>query len=259
MTTRPIIFADLDDTLFQSARKVPSDQQKDLLFVSEAASGNHSFMTLKQQSLFAWLNECADLIPVTARSTRSFANTKLPWKSQWSVLGNGAVVTRPPTILAEKLSADAWEVDAHWRETLFAEAATFADEIWRLERSCIDTAAELGITVRCPQSIENGLRHSVIVKQDNPDEAIRLREILDRVVVQDGWTSHLNGNNLAFTIPCVSKKRAVEYVLSQLPNTGERIIFGMGDSLTDMPFMSICDFFATPTRGQIAETYSFKK
>jgi hypothetical protein len=47
--------------------------------------------------------------------------------------------------------------------------------------------------------------------------------------------------------------------MSQISDIGERIVFGMGDSLTDMPFMNICDFFVTPTRGQIADTFGFKK
>jgi hydroxymethylpyrimidine pyrophosphatase-like HAD family hydrolase len=247
MSRSPIVFADLDDTLFQSARKVPTTEMKDLRLVSEAISGNHSFQTIKQQALFDWLNKSAILIPVTARSTRSFANVKLPFGSQWAVLGNGAVILKDGS------------PDKVWHGTLLAETEKEADNIAKLEKFCCDTAAELGIAVRCPQSIENGIRHSVIVKQDDPDVSIRLNEILERVSVPTGWTAHLNSNNLAFTVPTVSKKRAVEFVMSQISYIGERIVFGMGDSLTDMPFMNLCDFFVTPTRGQIADTFGFKK
>jgi hydroxymethylpyrimidine pyrophosphatase-like HAD family hydrolase len=247
MPAAPIIFADLDDTLFQSARKVPTTEMKDLRLVSEAISGNHSFQTLKQQALFSWLNSSAHLVPVTARSTRSFANVKLPFTASWAVLGNGAVVLKNG------------KADSTWHEMLLAETEKEADNIAKLEKFCLKTAEELGIAVRCPQSIENGIRHSVIVKQDDPDVVIRLDEILAKVILPAGWTSHLNSNNLAFSVPAVSKKRAVEYVMKQIPDIGERIVLGMGDSLTDMPFMNLCDFFVTPTRGQIADTFGFKK
>lgn len=247
MSKKPIIFADLDDTLFQSARKVPSTEMKNLRLVSEAISGNHSFQTLKQQSLFKWLVESATLIAVTARSSRSFANVKLPFLSPWAIVGNGAVIL------------NGGEPDSGWHQTVLSETEKEADNIAELEKFCLKTAEELGIAVRCPQSVENGIRHSVIVKQDDPDVTIRLNEILERVDVPAGWTAHLNSNNLAFTVPTVSKKRAVEYVMRQIPDIDERIVLGMGDSLTDMPFMNLCDFFVTPTRGQIADTFGFKK
>lgn len=239
---RPIMFADLDDTFFQSLRKVPDDQHEGKVLVSEAISGNHSYQTIKQQNLFTWLSATTDIVPVTARSSRSFANVKLDFGSNFKIVGNGAVVIKPDG-----------EVDQQWHEILVSETVKELDTIHALESACMALAAELGIAVRCPQSVENGIRHSVIVKQDDPDIKIRLDEILAGVVVPSGWTSHLNSNNLAFTVPSVSKKRATEYVMSQIPDINQRITFGIGDSFTDMPFMGLCDFFATPMRGQVAE------
>lgn len=247
--SRPKVFADLDDTLFQSLRKVPETQKEGIRLVAEVEkTGNHSYQTSKQQQLFAWLAQTADVIPVTARSTRSFANVKLDFGKNWRVLGNGAVVVKPDGV-----------IDQQWHELLVQETSNDLEDIHSLEAHCLSIAAELGIAVRCPASIENGIRHSVIVKQDNPDVKIRLNEILERITVPVGWTSHLNSNNLAFTVPSVSKRRAVEYVMSQMPDLAESILIGMGDSLTDMPFMTLCDFFATPTRGQIAETFKIAR
>lgn len=245
---RPITFVDLDDNLFQSLRKVPEDQHDGKILVAEALNGNNSFQTLKQQNMFAWLSATTEMVPVTARSSRSFANVKLDFGNSYRVVGNGAVVIKPNG-----------EIDLEWHEALLAETSKEADSIHALEAACIEVAKELGIEVRCPHSIENGIRHSVIVKQDNPDVAIRLNEILERVSVPAGWTSHLNSNNLAFTVAAVSKKRATEYVMSQMPNIDKRITFGMGDSFTDMPFMALCDFFATPMRGQIATGFINEK
>jgi hypothetical protein len=239
---RPIIFADLDDTFFQSLRKVPVDQHEGKTLVSEAISGNHSFQTLKQQHLFNWLVESAEIIPVTARSTRSFANVRLDFGNSYKIVGNGAVV----------INADG-SIDQDWHQRLITETVKESDAIQRLEADCLKIAAELGIQVRCPQSIENGIRHSVIVKQDDPDVKIRLNEILAKVNVPDRWTAHLNGNNLAFTVPAVSKKRATEYVMTKIPDLHSRITFGLGDSFTDIPFMGLCDFIATPSRGQLGE------
>jgi len=239
---RPIMFADLDDTFFQSLRKVPETQHEGKVLVSEAISGNHSYQTIKQQNLFAWLAATTDIIPVTARSSRSFANVKLDFGATFKIVGNGAVVIKPNG-----------EIDQQWHEILVSETSKELETIHALEAACLAVAAELGIAVRCPQSIENGIRHSVIVKQDDPDVELRLSEILAGVSVPTGWTSHLNSNNLAFTVPSVSKKRATEYVMSQIPDIDHRITFGLGDSFTDMHFMGLCDFFATPMRGQVAE------
>jgi hydroxymethylpyrimidine pyrophosphatase-like HAD family hydrolase len=239
---RPIMFADLDDTFFQSLRKVPDTEHEGKILVSEAISGNHSYQTIKQQNLFAWLSATTDIIPVTARSSRSFANVQLDFGATFKIVGNGAVVIKPDG-----------EIDEQWHEILVSETSKELEAIHALEQACLSVAAELGIAVRCPQSIENGIRHSVIVKQDDPDVKIRLNEILAGVSVPDGWMSHLNSNNLAFTVPSVSKKRATEYVMSQIPDIDQRITFGLGDSFTDMPFMGLCDFFATPMRGQVAE------
>ncbi len=237
---RPVVFADLDDTLFMSIRKIPDDAKEGLQLVSEADNGNHSYQTLKQQNLFAWLTATTTIVPVTARSTRSFAKVKLDFGKNFKIVANGAVVIKPDG-----------EIDRDWHEILLSEITPLSKSILEIEENCKKIADELGIMVRCPQAAENGIRHSVIVKQDDAVSEYRLHEILDRVEIPEDWTKHLNGNNLAFTVPAVSKKRAVEYVMKQLPDLDTTTTIGMGDSFTDMPFMSLCDLFVTPLHAQV--------
>lgn len=248
ISKRPKVFADLDDTLFLSLRKLPAHAHEGKRLVSPADNGNDSYQTLKQQNLFAWLRETTDLIPVTARSTRAFAKIDLDFGNSFKIVANGAVIIKPDG-----------KIDQDWHEILLAEITPLHESILEIEENCQNIARELGILVRCPQTLENGMRHSVIVKQDNLDVELRLQEIFERVDVPEDWTRHLNGNNMAFTVPAVSKKRAVEYVMQQLPDLDKTVTIGMGDSFTDMPFMSLCDLFVTPLQGQLADGISTLK
>ncbi|HMU87433.1 MAG TPA: hypothetical protein PKC11_07370, partial [Agitococcus sp.] len=64
---KPLFLMDLDDTLLQTARKMPADMPRQV-----AALDKHgqplSFTNPKQQAFIEWLLLCADVVPVTARS-----------------------------------------------------------------------------------------------------------------------------------------------------------------------------------------------
>ena len=70
------------------------------------------------------------------------------------------------------------------------------------------------------------------------------------------WTLHRNGNNVAFMPPFLGKDRAVA---SFLPALRDRFptapVIGIGDSLTDAPYMALCDFAMTPAGSQLARAF----
>ena len=66
---------------------------------------------------------------------------------------------------------------------------------------------------------------------------------------------HCNNSNLAYMTPYASKRRAVTFLKKILrTEIKEPITFiGLGDSLSDTGFLSICDFQIIPSNSQIAE------
>ena len=63
------------------------------------------------------------------------------------------------------------------------------------------------------------------------------------------FTHHRNGNNLSFTPKGISKKLAVEHLDEVIG--GDAMRLGMGDSLTDLPFMRSCHMMMIPPGSQI--------
>jgi len=73
---RPVLFTDLDDTLFQTARKMAEPVCASRL-VAEATNGHHSYMTVSQAAMTAWLLKATCLVPVTARSTEALSRCRI--------------------------------------------------------------------------------------------------------------------------------------------------------------------------------------
>jgi len=78
-----------------------------------------------------------------------------------------------------------------------------------------------------------------------------VRERLDSLGLPPELTLHCNGNNLALTVRGAQKHDAVRRVTAELEQEGPLVTIGAGDSLTDLPFMRICDFALTPRDSQI--------
>jgi hypothetical protein len=71
-TKRPLVFVDLDDTLFQTARKMPEGVARAVATLDVNGQPN-GFMTPVQQALVDWLLGSADVVPVTARSVEAYS------------------------------------------------------------------------------------------------------------------------------------------------------------------------------------------
>jgi hypothetical protein len=94
----------------------------------------------------------------------------------------------------------------------------------------------------------------VLAKHQDGD-ANALNRVVDAVVgaLPAGWTDHRNDNNIALLPPWLGKQNAVAHVLPRLrARFPDARLIGIGDSLTDAPFMRICDFAMLPTHSQLA-------
>lgn len=237
----PLVFTDLDDTLFQTARKMDKAPQEKHL-ASVATNGSHSYMTDAQSVMVDWLINTTRLIPVTARSTEVFSRCKLPFKD-YKVCSNGAAIITGDNRL-----------DRVWHERTEAIAKANADLLDELMGAVIRFDKQKRARFRIVE--EQGLPVYFLAKA-NSDEAW-LDEI-DHILIDAGANAlfrHRNGNNLMYMPHDISKKSAVEYLISEIGAHDRRPVWGMGDSITDLPFMEACQMMVMPVGSQVHKSFN---
>lgn len=239
---KPVIYTDLDDTLFTTLKGYRDVDQSTLLRVTTAKNGNHSFMCGQRQSILKWIEAGATLVPVTARSLDAYNRVTLSADRfvDGAVLNNGALILRPDGSEDEEWSA---VVQGH------CDLATpvMEDLIEMLEAAPCDIRIHrhmngdvmLGMTVKSNEESERGVLMNVGLAQEMSKDKLRGRVV-----------THCNGNNLAFVPVGVSKKNAVEYLMRTREDLAGRPSIGAGDSLADLPFMSLCDMLLVPANTQ---------
>jgi HAD superfamily hydrolase (TIGR01484 family) len=230
-----IVFTDLDDTLFQTQRKildavglVPVTLDRDGL--------PHSFHNQSQQRLLKWL-EAATLIPVTGRNPQAFSRVQMRFNS-WAVLDHGATLLEPGGALS-----------LAWRERILAllepqqvalqEAMKIADGLNR--------AYGLGCEIRTDRAHDRPFM--VVIKHPQHDKTAldALAKLWRDHTKSLGLWFFANDNNLSLIAAGVNKEQAVAWLLEQLRPD---LSFGCGDSIADVPFMNRCDFVISPRQSQ---------
>ncbi|KWK48210.1 trehalose phosphatase [Burkholderia stagnalis] len=240
---RPLVLVDLDDTLFQTARKMPDGTPRIPATVDVHGEPN-GYMTPVQQAFIGWLLASADVVPVTARSVEAYRRVKLPF-THGAVCSHGGVI----------LHADG-TLDQGWHGRMAEALETFQDRLPALCDATLQIGAALGVSLRGWVAAEHGLRHYVVTKHNESDDAA-LAAVLAEVQARgllEGMHIHANGNNLAFLPDGLAKRVAAqEWLRRDRELNGERPVLGLGDSITDLGFMDLCHMWATPARSQLAK------
>ncbi|NTF18129.1 hypothetical protein G6L37_06900 [Agrobacterium rubi] len=246
MTTpaRPLVLSDLDETLFMNSMKVPEAERQSCTEVVRDTGYRLCVMTPRQANFFRWIAATCDIIPVTARSLAAFQKIDLPFGNGWKIAGNGAVVINPDG-----------EVDEEWAGIMCGELISYAGILDEMHEAAAWRIRNSGLEATVKRYAEYGHEHCVLFSCVGPDHAYgSLATIASRLRfgLRDNIHIHHNGGTLALTAGPVSKKRAVEYVLTKIDNLAERPILAFGDSLSDLPFMSLGDFICAPSASQIS-------
>ena len=231
----PVVFSDLDDTLFQTLGKCP-DEGTELKVMSTLVDGSPSgYSTPRQQTMLAWLSS-GQLIPVTARSTVVLARVDISQAP--AICSNGGCIV-----------LENGEPDLLWHDRL-TEQARRDHAVHDVHRSLTETLD--GKTFRHWVVVENDLPLYIVIKS-NAGLTVELTELaeLHRHQVPSGWRRHANGNSLTYMPSWLNKRHAVGYMIEQIRKTEPgRAILGVGDSLSDVGFMDLCDFAMAPTTSQ---------
>lgn len=239
MNLQTFVFVDLDDTLFQTLGKCTSKDR--LEPVGFLKSGEPlSFSNERQRAFLDAMRAIGTVIPTTARDLDALGRVKLEF-SHAKIAAHGAVVVAPDGTL-----------DAHWAAKV---------QVWSdgsrgmledlLERVRFQVESE-GLDLRVRLVGEQDQVHYFLAKSRTGDLAHL--DLLERQFLAANAGSelrvHRNGNNLALLPSWLGKEFAVEWVKEHyLPR--EALLLGVGDSLTDLPYMRSCDFLVIPARSQI--------
>lgn len=231
-----LILTDLDDTLFQTARKCPSNAEG-LLTMSYLPDGKESgFATRRQQRMLAWLQH-GKVVPVTARSREVLGRVNI--ERNPAVCSNGGCI----------IAADG-EVDAAWHARL--------QEHSRRGTTPADVYADIGRFIAGDEYRhwlvqEDDLDLYLVVKS-NIDEGDILQDVEPMLnsMLPEGWRTHRNGNNLAFLPPWLNKRDAAHYLIENArADNDDLLVIGIGDSHSDVGFMDLCDYAMSPTTSQL--------
>lgn len=248
---KPYALMDLDDTLFQTMRKMDAWQMlkavptPSLTLAAVNKRGEPlSFFTPKQAQFYHWLSQTTELIPVTARDRQEIRRVQLPFAS-WQVLTHGAVILQP-----DGIPLPAWQ--QHMATKLQDCQSVLSDMLRYLQQ--IDTDQQLRITPHDDQFGSQSLTVYLAVKHQAKN-AEALLDLGKNLV--ENFTNfsryfylHVNANNLAILPHGVHKRHAVLF-LQQQHFDPARACFGFGDSLADVPFLQCLDWYGTPCRGQL--------
>lgn len=240
---KPLVFADLDDTLFQTRRKM--DEGQIFRQAAIAANGNprkSSFMTQSQSGLFDWLNTSAELIPVTARSGDAFSRVDLPFNS-WAIISNGAMILEP-----------GGELHQPWAVKMLALLSPLARTMDQILTAGNAAAKAAGVDQRSWIVEEDGLATYVVFKLNvvTPESLSALENLT--MPVDDTWTRHFNAETLALIPPGSGKAVAIDYLQNLINPDKSRPTLGFGDSRSDLNYMQKTNVLMIPASSQIAKS-----
>ncbi|MEN8626305.1 HAD hydrolase family protein [Psychrobacter proteolyticus] len=260
---KPYALMDLDDTLFQTQRKIdawdlPTTERETLVCATVNKQDEPlSFMSQRQAIFFNWLLASTELIVVTARDRSEIKRVKLPFDS-WQVLTHGAII----------LTSDGALLSS-WQQHMYSKLAPLQDKLNQLsELFTSHSQSEQSHLVFTPHidSFNNGstdeeltiylaIKHAQKDHQALVDLAEKLPTLI-RDFDQDFYV-HVNANNLAILPHAVHKRHAVQFLLEHHLDH-QRPSFGFGDSLADLPFLQLLDWYGMPNHGQLHEQYQSK-
>jgi hypothetical protein len=237
-----VAFLDLDDTIFQTAPKCPNGEPvRPVAFRHDGSA--LSFMTERQHTLLEMLFRSATVIPATARSLEAFRRVDLPFRHA-AILDFGGVVLQPGGAL-----------DTDWDEQVRPRALQLAPELRDLHRSVDDFLARRALGAVARVITDFDLPLYLVVKHPTGDLAALRAVREEHLPTLDlaRFFVHGNENNLSLVPRFLGKEKAVAHVLAHHVGPGLVLTLGLGDSLSDAPFLDLCDFSILPRRCQLAQ------
>ncbi|MBP2280419.1 hydroxymethylpyrimidine pyrophosphatase-like HAD family hydrolase [Psychrobacter sp. PL19] len=249
---KPYALMDLDDTLFQTQRKIdawhlPTAEKEQLVCATVNKSGEPlSFMSQRQATFFNWLLASTELIVVTARDRSEIQRVQLPFNS-WQVLTHGAVI----------LTAEGELLD-EWQQHIYEQLIPLQDQLEQLAglitHDYEGSRDDLVFTAHIDSFNDTELTIYLAIKHRQKDHQVLADLAQQLPTILPGFDQyfyvHVNANNLAILPHAIHKRHAVQFLLENCLDS-QRPSFGFGDSLADLPFLQLLDWYGMPSHGQL--------
>lgn len=236
---KPLFLTDCDDTLFMTARKIQDVDLDQCEVASTLVDGSASGYRTPRLNDLRDLMAQGDVVPVTARSRDVLARCDVPQAP--AICSNGGVI-----VLADGTVDPAWHASIVAHVGDGRELADLHDKV----------AQMAGDGFRHWMVEEDGVPLYIVFKSNASDDAAvaSLAHDVEDSCVPEGWRVHVNGNNLAIMPPWISKRAAAAHLLARVRDENpQRLVIGVGDSVSDLGFMAECDFSMHPNRSQIGK------
>jgi hydroxymethylpyrimidine pyrophosphatase-like HAD family hydrolase len=235
-----IAFSDLDDTLFSSPRRFDSVEG---LNIAATLPGGEvgAFASHAQNKMLEMISENCMLVPVTGRRTGSLSRVLCQFNRD-KIASHGAII----------LDAEN-NIHPEWKRVLDAEVGLWSEKMAELHTAACEQIEAQGLDLRVRIVEDYGYPCYLCIKGNS--DALHEINADNFGQLADGFVIHVNDRNLAFLPPYASKQRAVLFLkqLYQTEYKGEQMYLGLGDSISDLPFMSECHFQIIPSISQISE------
>ncbi|MEY6430797.1 hypothetical protein ABC977_00060 [Thioalkalicoccus limnaeus] len=230
------LFVDLDDSLLQTREKCPTGP---LTLAAHDRDGQPlSFHTPAQATLLGLL-EGVPLIPVTGRNLTALRRVVSPRFASYRITSHGALVLGP-----DERPLPSWETQ------IDAQAAVWGPRLSAVAAVAEDAIREAGVAVRARVIEDLGFPVYLSLKGPEAD----LLALAERLAPHwpDGRLHH-NHHNLALLPPYADKAAAVRHLIDAITSISPvpPLFIGLGDSLTDLPFLRLCNFALVPRDSQI--------
>ena len=247
---KTIIFTDLDDTLFYSSRAIKTYQERGVIQATEDLSVSSltqdgrpiCFSRPKQRQLIELLMQADHLIPVTGRASDSLSRVTALQFNSFRVCSHGAII-----LDAEHSLLNEWKQEIQTELQLGSQALD-------LIMKELEVYAQKASGLRIKKVYDQALCTYISVKGPEP--------LVDELAqnIKPLWTHgriHHNQRNLALLPSYSNKARSVEFLIKYFKMIcDEQLLFiGLGDSVSDLGFLKLCDFVLTPQTSQIHELY----
>ena len=242
---KKFLFADLDDTLFQTFEKCGgADALEPAAYYKDGSVC--SYTTRAQRAFLSFIQDGMTVIPTTARDQDALRRVHLPFSS-YAIIDYGGVVLEP-----------GGGVDHAWLEGMRTAMSAALPGLQELAAHIDGHAARTGYGARARMVEDFATPFFLVVK--DPDRIAGRLALLEHEVVrpwiEDGarqYVVHRNGNNLAILPKALDKAHAVAHVTARLrAEHGDIVTIGMGDSRSDARFMAACDYALIPRGTQLA-------
>lgn len=236
-----IVFTDLDETLFSSS-DIGEPATVDRL------NKYHSYCSQKKRALFDLFESKNTLvIPVTGRNTESLNRCILKevLECEYSIVSYGMLVLdrkKQPlqdwvNVLCDNYNLGEWENIINYAFELIK-----SDLNYTIDKLNVKIIEDHGFVSHI----------SIKLKKEYYDSCI-LNDISTYLNSHDFSNFKLHENDRAFALlpPFCNKAKAVKYLKNKISNDGD-LVFGIGDSTTDIEFMKQADYMIVPRNTQIS-------